>query len=201
MSGEKGICFSGFFPSKRKTSKLKQRMLITSTLSDSGCFQEFLGVRLSVFIQDLRGIMHFIVQAHAVVRTIQQYPKIWMLITSTTKQMSNILVHLTLSKQCLMLIVTDFHHCYWSSLLHVCPLCTKVPYTQLWKVAVAFFKMSASALWARQTICVTRYQESEKKHAPLYSGSFLFDAQCLRNGICMWMSAHPAVTFRLSHCN
>lgn len=80
------------FPVNATTAESKLRMLIASTLSDSGWFWEFSGVRLKVFIQDLRGIMHLIVQVHAVVGTIQQYPRIWMLITSTTKQVIHILV-------------------------------------------------------------------------------------------------------------
>lgn len=69
-----------------ETPALQLWMLIASMLSDSGWFWEFSGVRLKVFIQDLRRIMHLIVRLHAVVGTIQQHPRIRMLITSTTKQ-------------------------------------------------------------------------------------------------------------------
>lgn len=108
-----------------ETPALQLWMLIASTLNDSGWFWEFSGVRLKVFIQDLRRIMHLIVRLHAVVGTIQQHPRVWMLITSTTKQRTRIF-------RLLGQLRSTVRRCRgWSRWRRAPPLCTRTLYEKL----------------------------------------------------------------------
>lgn len=167
-------------------------MLIASTLSDSGWFWKFSGVRLKVFIQDLRGIRHLIVQAHAAVGTIRQYPRIWMLITLTTKQMTHNLVPLSVvfdSSSALLLV--KFTAC--SSSVHHNTLDTVTK-----GCCGLFLNVSFSVVSKTNYLDEQIPGEQENTCSSLFSVLFIWR---LQKGFCMWMSAQSAVTFRLSHCN
>lgn len=137
-----------------ETPALQLWMLIASTLSDSGWLWEFSGVRLKVFIQDLRRIMHLIVWLHAVVGTIQQHPRVWMLITSTTKQRTRIF-------RLLGQLRSTVRRCRgWSRWRRAHPLCTRT----LYKSCCGLFSVSASVLWARQKLSAWADARRARKH-------------------------------------
>lgn len=76
------------------------------------------------------------------------------------------------------------------------PLCTRIPFERLlWP----FFKCQLRCC-EQDKLSAWADTRRARKHMLLFfqSPSFIW---CLWNTVCMWMSAHSAVTFRLSHCN
>lgn len=170
------------------TTELKLRMLIASTLSDSRVFRS----QIESIYPRLKGDYAF---DCASARCCGNHPTISRDLDANHSKYKEKLIFWFLRKLCL----TVNQYCFWSSLLHARPLCTRMPYAQLGKGAVAFsLNVSFSVVSKTNYLHDQIPGEQENTCSSLFSVLFIW---CLRNSICMWMSAHSAVTFRLSHCN